>query len=183
MLDKTKTKWYSVIPEIKELGLQGMNMSQLAIKYGITKQRMKQIIDSNIPDWQENYGFAVGRKASQRTYEAKWGTKEDSDLYQTKRAKFRAKKSNSTRTGWEWDVAFGDLQWPTHCPILGLEIDYFTETRAENSLSFDRIDSNKGYVKDNVQLLSWRANRIKNDGTAEEHLKIAEYLKKTEIVK
>jgi hypothetical protein len=101
-----------------------------------------------------------------------------SDLDRTQRARFTRKKQNSKQTGWEWLVKFHEINWPTHCPILGLEIDYFTEIRKENSASFDRIDNSKGYVKGNVHIISWRANRIKNDGTAEEHRKIADYLEK-----
>jgi hypothetical protein len=33
-------------------------------------------------------------------------------------------------------------------------------------------------VKGNVEVMSWRANRIKNNGTPEEHRKIANYLEK-----
>jgi hypothetical protein len=34
-----------------------------------------------------------------------------------------------------------------------------------------------GYVHGNVRVISNRANRLKSDGTKEEHLKIAEYMK------
>ena len=37
------------------------------------------------------------------------------------------------------------------------------EKYSENKLSIDRIDSNKGYEKDNIQLVIWRANRAKNN--------------------
>ena len=90
--------------------------------------------------------------------------------------KFRAKKYNAISAGIEWDIDFGDLEFPVTCPVLGIEIDYWADTRQENSVSFDRIDSTKGYVKGNVLIMSWRANRIKNDGTAEEHKKIYEFM-------
>lgn len=66
--------------------------------------------------------------------------------------------------------------WPEYCPILGIKLDYETNGRQENSPSFDRLDPTKGYISGNVQIISWRANRIKNDGSAEEHQKIANYL-------
>jgi hypothetical protein len=40
----------------------------------------------------------------------------------------------------------------------------------------DRIIPEEGYVAGNVNVVSYRANRIKNDGTAEEHLKIADWM-------
>jgi hypothetical protein len=76
------------------------------------------------------------------------------------------------------NIEFGDLEFPSHCPVLGLELDYFTEGkgRLENSVSFDRVDPTKGYIKGNVIVMSWRANRIKNDGTAQEHQQIATFM-------
>lgn len=69
---------------------------------------------------------------------------------------------------WNMDITFGDIEWPSVCPILGIELDYYVAGK-ENSAEFDRIDSTKGYIKGNVWVISRRANRVKNDGTAEEH--------------
>lgn len=173
---KTRIEWGKQVASIKEKGLMGKTMAAIARDYGVSRQRLKQIIDVYIPDWSEKYGYAVNRQAKADIRYAKWGVKEDSELYAEKRKKFRGKKANCTRIGWEWSIEFGDVDWPTHCPILGIELEYFADGIRENSVSFDRIDSSKGYVKGNVQIISWRANRIKNNGTAEEHMKIAEYL-------
>ena len=45
------------------------------------------------------------------------------------------------------------------------------------SPSLDRIDPNRGYTKDNIIVMSYRANRIKNDATKEEIKKLAEWIK------
>lgn len=172
----TRIHWQNEIPYIKEQGLNGVTMTMLADHYQVSRQRMKQVIDKYIPDWQDNYGWAVRRSEKSQRWQEKWGKKEKTLLYQSQRAKFRTKKVNALRTGYTWEIEFGDLEWPTHCPILGIEIDYFSPFRVENSPSFDRINSSKGYEKGNVHILSWRANRIKNDGSAEEHRMIADYL-------
>lgn len=88
------------------------------------------------------------------------------------------KKYNARSAGIPFDLRWGDLDWPTFCPVLGIEIDYFADggSRNEHSCSFDRLDNTLGYVRGNVRVMSWRANRIKNDGTAEEHRKIAEWM-------
>lgn len=173
---KARIDWKRELPKIKELGRMGTSMVSLAERYGVSRQRIKQILDRYIPEWHDCYGRIVNQKIREETYYKKWGERQTTDLYNAQREKFRRKKANATRIGWEWSIDFGELLWPTYCPILGLEIDYYAETRQENSCSFDRIDNGKGYVIGNVQIISWRANRIKNDGTAEEHFRIAQYL-------
>ena len=177
---ESRIDWKAEIQSIREAGAAGMSKTRLAEKYGVTKQRMHQVIKRYVPEWEGNYGYSVKAKEKQELWKSKWGDKNNSDLYKCQRVKFSRKKANAIRIGHEWTISFGELDWPTHCPILGIELDYFLEYRAENSPSFDQIIPGKGYVSGNVQILSWRANRIKNDGTAEEHRKIADYLSKIE---
>lgn len=168
--------WQEELLNIKEQGANGVTMSELAQQYQVSRQRMKQVIDRYIPEWKDSYGWAVRRSEKAQRWQEKWGKREDTPLYRSQKEKYRAKKVNALRTGYSWNISFGDIQWPTHCPILGIELDYFSPYCSENSPSFDRINSSMGYEKGNVQILSWRANRIKNNGTAEEHRKIADYL-------
>jgi hypothetical protein len=113
---------------------------------------------------------------------AKWGEQwkdkewRASALFQAMKEKFKHKRQAAMYSKHEWALSFNDLEWPLVCPVLGLELDYFCPSRTESSVSFDRIDNNKGYIKGNVVVMSWRANRIKNDGTADEHQKIADFL-------
>mgnify|MGYP003641316456 CR=1 FL=1 len=149
----------------------------------ITRQRVKQIALKNNIDTFKERKEALNKIHVQKMFK-KWGAEwNDKDfrkslIYQTMKEKFRAKKHNSGK--WEFSVDFGSLEFPTHCPILGIELDYFVENRGfqENSVSFDRINPLKGYVPGNVVIISWRANRIKNNGTAEEHQKIAVFMLK-----
>lgn len=170
-----RVNWDDRIEKVKELGLAGQNMAQIGLFYGLSRQRIKQVVDRYIPDWEEHYGHAVVRKERSDAQYVKWGVKEDSSLYDMKRQKFRTKKGSSK--GWEWTLTFGELDWPTHCPVLGIELDYFAERRQDNSVSFDRVDNSKGYLTGNVRIISWRANRLKNDGTAEEHEAVARWMK------
>lgn len=178
--------WDSELENVKEMGRQGKSMREIGEHYGVSRQRIKQICLRHIPDWHISYGKAVRDLAKEKEAEAlnqayleKWGPNRNliaKDLYSSQRFKFSRKKVNALKIGYSWEIVFTDLDWPTHCPILGLELDYFAPYAQENSPSFDRIDSEQGYVKGNVQIISWRANRIKNNGTAEEHRKIADYL-------
>jgi len=158
------------------MGSQGATLRQIAEKYAVSRQCLHQVVKRYIPEWNDEYGGVVRRRETADKWYEKWGEKTDTTLYKSQRHKFSRKKANAIKVGYTWTITFGELAWPTHCPILGLELDYFAETRMENSPSFDRIDSNKGYEKGNVIVVSWRANRIKNDGTPGEHRKIADYI-------
>jgi len=175
------------LDHIRELGSQGKTMQQIANIYGCSRQRIKQIIDKEIPEWHETYGKIIRDQKAHQEFEVlqkwrqrKWGTLDKArvdDLYWIQRTKFYAKRANARKLGQTWTIEFGDLDWPTHCPILGIELNYLATKATEASPSFDQIVPGLGYIVGNVQIISWRANRIKNDGTWEEHLKIAEYMK------
>lgn len=68
---------------------------------------------------------------------------------------------------------------PVRCPILDLELVYGygqltgKKTVSENSPSIDRIDSSKGYIKGNVQVISYKANTMKSNANSEELVKFA----------
>lgn len=59
------------------------------------------------------------------------------------------------------------------CALTGMDMTYkFYEGRVNSNLSIDRIDSSKGYTKDNVQLVCMVANQMKNDLSLEEFINI-----------
>jgi hypothetical protein len=149
----------------------------------ISKQRVEQICKKH-----KIKATDIKRQKKKEEFEAqmvaKWGKRwkdlehRKSFLYSAMREKFRTKKSNCIRVGKEFSIDFGDIEFPTHCPILGIELDYFTDKgHKDNSPSFDRINPELDYVKGNVAIISMRANRIKNNGTAEEHEKIAKFMR------
>lgn len=63
------------------------------------------------------------------------------------------------------------------CPMLGIELQFNNKKSKDNSPSLDRTIPELGYVPGNIQLISYRANRIKNDSTVEELEKILSFLK------
>ena len=63
------------------------------------------------------------------------------------------------------------------CPIFGFKLEWNDKGFRETSPSIDRIDSNKGYTKDNIQIISWKANRIKSYATIEELEIVLNYMK------
>jgi len=93
-------------------------------------------------------------------------------------AKNRARKKEILFT-----ITPDDIVVPTHCPVLGIPIFIGEKGRRDNSPSLDRIRPERGYVKDNIAIISMRANRIKNDATLEEITRLqwwmTEQLRKT----
>lgn len=91
-----------------------------------------------------------------------------------RRAKCRSRKEKL-----EFDLSVEDLlPLPTVCPVFGIPLRLSVELQDPNTYSLDRIDNTKGYVRGNVAVMSYRANRLKNDGTAEEHEAIAAWMRK-----
>ncbi len=76
------------------------------------------------------------------------------------RAKSRAKK-----IGREFSIELEDITIPDKCPVFGHSFVYGDP---DWTYSIDRVDNDKGYVKGNVEIVSNKANRIKNSATEEE---------------
>lgn len=86
-------------------------------------------------------------------------------------------RNRATRDNIDFNLTIDDIKIDKYCPILGIELDTSYGKRKENSVSVDRIDNSKGYVKGNIVLCSWRANRLKSSATIEEVEKIYLFMK------
>lgn len=170
---------------IEKLAKQGEKLEAIAQQLStvVSRQRIKQITSKlGIDSFKIRQG-KLEKEHNDKMFK-KWGPEwnnknmRKSLIYQTMRAKFRQKKANATREGTVFTIDFGELEFPTHCPVLNIELDYFNDFRSENSVSFDQIIPGKGYVSGNVIIMSWRANRIKNDGTLQEHQMIVDFMTK-----
>lgn len=96
------------------------------------------------------------------------------EYYVLARCKNRAKKK-----GIEFSLKLEDIIIPDFCPVLNIPLQKSdTGLASYNSPSVDRIDSTKGYTKDNIQIISWRANKLKADSTLEESFLIYQYFLK-----
>ncbi len=100
-----------------------------------------------------------------------------------KEYRLRGSKVNARRGGWDHTLSVDDVFWPTHCPILGIALDYSVGSRNKGgpatmaAPSFDRKDPTKAYIKGNVQIVSMRANTIKSNATPEQVARVAEWMR------
>lgn len=78
----------------------------------------------------------------------------------------KAASQRARKKGIPIDLQLQDIEVPTHCPVLGIPL-HGTSARYDVP-SLDRLDNTKGYTKDNVNVISYRANSLKSDATLEE---------------
>lgn len=89
-------------------------------------------------------------------------------LFMWKQAKHRAEFDYN---GMEFSIDVEDIIIPEKCPYFDIP---FIPLDRNWGYSLDRIDSSKGYVKGNIQVISSKANTMKNNATKEELIKFAE---------
>jgi hypothetical protein len=182
----SKINWKNELNNIYESSVQGKTLQEIGDVYGVSREYIRQLIAKHYPSLtKELRGMML--KASetrakileerfQRT--GRYTGRHADDLSRAIMDCFRRKRQNAKVSKWGWDLSYHDIEWNMVCPVLGIDLDWFAEARQENSPSFDRVNPKLGYVKGNVQIISSRANRIKNDGSSEEHRLIAAYMDK-----
>jgi hypothetical protein len=70
-----------------------------------------------------------------------------------------------------FDLKEEDISIPIECPVLKVPFKYGTKYAA----SLDRINPDLGYVKGNVQVISRKANLMKQDASKEELKRFGEW--------
>jgi len=100
---------------------------------------------------------------------------------------FYGAKKRATRDGIEFTLSIEDIIIPAKCPILDIDIKMAVRGGKsaggtnDNAPSIDRIDSRKGYTKENTRIISRRANTLKGDANYEEIMALLSYLALFEV--
>ena len=120
--------------------------------------------------------YQLSHPEEYKKYYAKYRVKyPERQLYRT--ARTRAKNRNI-----EFNIEYEDIVLPEFCPVLGIKLKVnsgFGAGGKDDSYSLDRIDNTKGYIKENVQVISHKANSMKSTATADELIKFAEWVLRT----
>lgn len=85
-----------------------------------------------------------------------------------KRNMLAGAKRRASLKGIDFDISEDDIVIPERCPILEVPLVIGTKGNYEYSPSLDRIDNGKGYIKGNIQVISKKANSMKNSATLTE---------------
>jgi hypothetical protein len=93
-------------------------------------------------------------------------------------------RRRALRKGFEFNLkSYKDLpEIPEYCPILGIPLICGKASDSngggtDNSPSLDRIDNSKGYIEENLQIISRKANQMKSNGDFKDIEKLYMYMK------
>lgn len=88
---------------------------------------------------------------------------------------FYAARDRAPKLGIPWNLELSDIHVPDKCPVFGTP---FVVGDNDRAASLDRTRPELGYVKGNVQVISFRANRLKSNGTLDELKALVSWLEK-----
>lgn len=86
-------------------------------------------------------------------------------------------KKRAAKLNLEFNISAEDITIPKICPVLGIKLELNNKHIDNNSPTLDMICPLKGYIKNNIQVISCRANRIKSDATSYEVGKVYKWMK------
>lgn len=140
------------------------------------KYNRLQVLQKNIPEKHKKCGkclkikmFTEFRKNKNSAFGYSYFCREcDSQrIYSRDKRKilFNAAKKRAKDSNLDFNLDLDDILLPKYCPVLGIELKFNNIQACDNSYSIDRIDSSKGYIKNNIQIISFKANTIKNNAS------------------
>lgn len=180
-----------------------LGAAKLAEHLGASEHAIRQIASrQNIPlivDWSHNYDFDCAmcgktvtvqrlrnRKQRQticdRCRQVKMRDNGFVQFVSLEQKMLHAAKSRAKKKGVPFALTVEDIVIPKFCPVLGIELKSAQggagHMAGDSSPTLDRIIPVFGYVPGNVAVISWRANKLKADGTLDELRKVAAWLSK-----
>ena len=147
------------------------------------KERQKEYMK----EYNKEYYSKPGAKERQKEYMKEYYSKPEvierrKEYYSSIPGKLASIKSRSRIKNLEFNVTLEYLEsiYPDDslCPLLNIPLDWNTTPKHPSTPSIDRIDNSKGYIKGNVQWVSWRANQLMRDATPDELLMVSQNYKK-----
>lgn len=171
---------------IIELFCQGMTMQSIGNRFGLARNTVYNILYENGIDTKTGMKVRANKRkeVNDKHFLDKYGMtqKQFKEIPRTFKKtileKLRMTRGNCKRSGIEFNIKLNDMinpDWLYVDPVFGNK----WESKGDYSPSIDRIDPNKGYIPENVQIISWRANRLKFNALPSEIHQLSNFLKKT----
>jgi len=134
--------------------------------------------------WKKNAWILTKRNKnykhrSPERYEAILCQQREYRIKNRERSLYLQAKKRAEKLSLPFNITMADIEIPNVCPLLGIQINKIPSklNNRDNSPSLDRIIPSLGYVSGNIMVISYRANRIKNDASLEELERIAASLR------
>lgn len=165
-------------------------MSLQKVKETLTLNRYKELINNN--EWEKTKKLLT--PFNYQTKLAEWETKvatvecvKHKLVFLSQNLRRAHKRENPYEITVDLDYLFeiGENQnWK--CALSGDDLEFerggdWLDNTNPKSCTIDRIDSDLGYIPGNIQLLSWRINRLKRDYSQDELLSIVSAIHKTKL--
>jgi len=161
-----KVNWKNEIENIRKMiTKEHQTVEEVGKFYNVSKQRMYQVMTK--------FGIETGSRTRKNFLRGK------SPKYYWLNKMLASKKVDKN----ERIFLLENMDVPDYCPVFGIKLNYdgIGEgpgwTKKDDSPSIDQIVPGEGYKIGNMQIMCFRANRIKNDATPEELEKLAVFMK------
>lgn len=180
--DKRYADGYSTLcKKCHRLPSQGLRASKTSMSKWPAGHRPCRQCNNMLPlsDFGKNKTLPLGvhsickscRKPISKAYYNKW-LKNNAEMRMLCNARSRAK-----RLGLPFDLVISDIVIPEVCPVLGIDIVKNGGKNNPNTASLDKFVPELGYVRDNIHVISWRANWLKQNASLEEAEKLAAWMR------
>jgi hypothetical protein len=122
--------------------------------------------------YQDNKEAVLAYKKVYNEENKEYRKAKDKEYYRTNHAvrMVGGAKARAVKFNREFNLTKDDIHIPEFCPLLGIPL-FIADGKKHakyNSPSLDRIDPLRGYTKDNVWVISHKANTMKSSATFEE---------------
>jgi hypothetical protein len=164
----TDSSWGDRFNQILLMLERGDSLAHIGRHFGVSRERIRQVIVKN-------------------------ELLEKSPQYQRKRRRISEARKLGPKRNWIYSRLVGkgvgpatafeiakSIHAPDCCPVFGVPLEYGASGYSPNGASIDRIDSSLAYGDGNLQIISRRANTIKNDATPDELRRLADYMARQE---
>lgn len=100
-------------------------------------------------------------------------SRRDWDSSNPEKAMLQRARGRARDLGVPFDITVDDIVIPEVCPVLGIPLR--RSGTVDERPSLDRVRNELGYVRGNVNVISYLANRIKNNATIDQLKKVVAY--------
>lgn len=174
---KKRKKTPELVELVRQRRANGVSWHKISNDLGIGRHAIKAWVDPDYRARENAKSIAYGKKHKERlkTYAQNYRATRPVESWA------RAVLSRIQQNQIEHDITADYLidlynASPKVCPVFGTPFTFGNGINSRNTPSVDRFNSTRGYFKDNISIISWQANRVKNNSTLNELKQIVRWM-------